>query len=1186
MNIWILVFLIFTQWEYTRDTIDLVIPPGKIVTLNSDAHKTQLDSMLSLKIPAWIKDKLINKLEDLEMEEIPDSVMDFTINKERKLVYITPKGLYSEGKLVTPLRHPEYYRLGVSGDYLVKNTGEVIDLQGRKVAEILPEVTDFLINRGNYLFVKDKRLLKKQKIYFLDKKISSFQIENVVSIAGFNNGLLIFTQDGIYRSQKGHFIRILPLKIQAQKLRVILNHEGAIERIIYLAKGRLKSFSVNTIPLITLNTSNQFMKISPSHGFSLAFRNKDTLIALDNGLILSNLKDTLMQTDAYPIIKVYDVDSDGLMDILIGGKRGLIQIRYGNGRDTTINLQSGQYSSPTVFNGHIVTGALDGKIYGDPLLKNIDVGSSSVPACYDFNRDGIDDIVIGNQDGKVYLYLSPDYSDGIFLYDAGELARPVIHDVDADGLPDIVVTNVEGKAYFLKNYGNLRFVETASFMMETEEFKDLSNRYINQGMPVRIRTGKIYVDKLLELLKSCDSKIIDEVAFSIAYMPSEVLRAMIKMGNIDLLKLNAESIYRMADITPYAKIIEAENYTTIVYDSVDTLPYLDYYFYVVHPRILYEIPARIDVSFWDKPPSYYGMSEKEWLKYSKYQIYRKNGQFWRLYWENYDPLLNLIKKSRTLLETAKNIHQYFTWNRENAIMRFGYLTQDLQPLLIWAKKYGSCGEQSILLASIARTALIPIYVVTDRGEDHQWNEFWYQGTWHHWDLNMKKGIDNPSASAEGMKKNVSSVTGWRPDDHLFDVTSHGYTETGLLKITVLASNNIPADGALVVVRSHWNNRNSVAIWGYTNENGEISFNLGYEPLGYTVEVLSPLGIAGISNLFLNEHDTVEITLKLPLEFRQEIPTSFKPDSLKLVKGELFIKVPDFITGAPYRIINSYIRDTVKYRGTGIKKIKIANLSNTIFTMVHGKTAIFNPYILSWMRLSLEITRKYRRKPPKINVVFDTEKPYFQGDKIKFEIFAEDEAGIRAVYFSNDGGKRWQKIGSGNHMIFQWNTSSGGPIPPGPYKILFKVRDKSNLETISDTLKIELLPQNFFKDQLVYQDNPEDTIPDASWIYGPLFLKDTLRFVLITTNSTEKGLDLDLFLIRDKNGNLKVDSKKEIIAKSTSPTNREKIYVNFLPPGVYWIYAQGCTVEDHGPKKFDIKFSFKVNKNMEIVDYGY
>jgi len=1186
MNSLILAFLIFTQWEYAKDTINLVIPPGKTVLISVDTHTVQFDSSLSVRIPTWIRDKLINKLQDLEMEEIADSVMDFTIDQKGRLIYLTSKGLYREGKLISVIPHPENYHLSVSGNYLVGTTGEVVNLDGRKETKILPEVTDLLVNGGNYFFVKDGMLFKKRKIYFFNKKISRFQIENVVSIAGFNNGLLIFTQDGIYRSQKGDFIRILPLKIQAQKLRLVLDHKGTIEKIIYLTKGKLKSFRVNTIPLITVNTSNQFMKISPSHGFSLAFRNKDTLIALDNGLILSNLKDTLMQTDAYPIIKVYDVDSDGLMDILIGGKRGLIQITYGNGRDTTINLQSGQYSAPTVFNGHIVTGALDGRIYGDPLLKNIDVGSSSVPDCYDFNRDGIDDIVIGNQDGKVYLYLSPDYNDGIFIYDAGELARPVIHDVDADGLPDIVVSNVEGKAYFLKNYGNLRFVETASFVIENEEFKDLSKRYINQGMPVRIRTGKIYVDKLLELLKSCDSKIVDEVAFSIAYMPSEVLRAMIKIGNIDLLKLNAESIYRMADITPYAKIIEAENYTTIVYDSVDTLPYLDYYFYVVHPRILYEIPARIDVSFWEKPPSYYGMSEKEWLKYSEYQIYRKNGQFWRLYWENYEPLLNLIKKSRTLLETAKNIHQYFTWNRENAIMRFGYLTQDLQPLLIWAKKYGSCGEQSILLASIGRTALIPIYVVTDRGEDHQWNEFWYRGVWHHWDLNMKKGIDNPSASAEGMKKDVSSVTGWRPDDHLFDVTSHGYTETGLLKITVLTSNEIPADGALVVVRSHWNNRNSVAIWGYTNEHGKISFNLGYEPLGYTVEVLSPLGIAGISNLFLKEHDTVEITLKLPLEYNGEIPTLWEPDSLKLLKGELFIKASDFITGSPYRIENSYIRDTVRYRGTGIKEIKIGNPSNTIFTLVNGKAAVFNPYILSWMRLSLEITRKYRKNPPTINVVFDIEKSYFQGDKIKFEIYAEDEAGIRAVYFSNDGGKTWQKIGSGNHTIFQWNTSSGGPIPPGIYKILFKVRDKSNLETISDTFKIELLPQNFFKDQFVYQDNPEDTIPDASWIYGPLFLKDTLRFVLITTNSSEKGLDLDLFLIKDKNGNLKVDSKKEIIAKSTSPTNREKIYVNFLPPGVYWIYAQGCTVEGHGPKKFDIKLSFKVNKNMEIVDYAY
>lgn len=95
--------------------------------------------------------------------------------------------------------------------------------------------------------------------------------------------------------------------------------------------------------------------------------------------------------------------------------------------------------------------------------------SSPVPFVFDYNDDGLKDLLVGSQAGKIYVFINTgtaeqyQYGDGYFLLetesgplDFGYTAVPQAIDLTGDGFEDIVVahhTADEGYISFLENNG-------------------------------------------------------------------------------------------------------------------------------------------------------------------------------------------------------------------------------------------------------------------------------------------------------------------------------------------------------------------------------------------------------------------------------------------------------------------------------------------------------------------------------------------------------------------------------------------------------------------------------------------------------------------------------------------------------------------------------------------------------------
>lgn len=141
-----------------------------------------------------------------------------------------------------------------------------------------------------------------------------------------------------------------------------------------------------------------------------------------------------------------DWNGDGLKDLIVGEYNGTVRY-YRN---------IGTVGNPSLtYEGFLQAGG-----------TNIDVGDYSQPWIDDWNEDGLLDLLVGESDGVVNLFLNdgtptnPALLPGTLIrlqdnstLDVGYRSAPNVVDLDGDGLKDLVSGEVYGAIKFYKNVG-------------------------------------------------------------------------------------------------------------------------------------------------------------------------------------------------------------------------------------------------------------------------------------------------------------------------------------------------------------------------------------------------------------------------------------------------------------------------------------------------------------------------------------------------------------------------------------------------------------------------------------------------------------------------------------------------------------------------------------------------------------
>jgi hypothetical protein len=164
-------------------------------------------------------------------------------------------------------------------------------------------------------------------------------------------------------------------------------------------------------------------------------------------------------TNAYPVVA--DVDGDGLPDLIIGN--------YGY-YDSSYYYQA---TLQSVFSTRIAyyknTGQLNNPSFH---LETDDFGNLSLlkelgayPAFGDLDGDGDVDMITGNADGTLTFFQNtagaanePVFTSPQFHYkniDVGNFSAPQLFDLDGDGLLDLMIGNQKGKIVYYHNEGNI-----------------------------------------------------------------------------------------------------------------------------------------------------------------------------------------------------------------------------------------------------------------------------------------------------------------------------------------------------------------------------------------------------------------------------------------------------------------------------------------------------------------------------------------------------------------------------------------------------------------------------------------------------------------------------------------------------------------------------------------------------------
>ena len=317
-----------------------------------------------------------------------------------------------------------------------------------------------------------------------------------------------------------------------------------------------------------------------------------------------------------------------------------------------------------------------------------------------------------------------------------------------------------------------------------------------------------YQDIWAGAINDAEDPYIDEVAFSVAH--SSFAYLMDNYGTPGLFEENAETIYNNDQYLDYVQIVDygttatdSNYYSTTRYYTVsdgDTVerevPKDIYYWYIVHPKITDEIPAYIDPD-----------AVEDNSTHDNNIADPPTGKFWRDFLfshhdEGYPSLKDTLQGCTILWDGTKTLDQ----DNNSAIeIVTNWIDSSLvfdsdderphQPVRIYRKHKGRCGEHADISAAAARAALIPCTSIFSYSTDHTWNAFW-DNRWVQWEP-VNHYIDDPMVYENGWGKVFGVVFEIRSDGYVTSVTDEYSEGTATINVNVTDTTGNPVDGAEV-----------------------------------------------------------------------------------------------------------------------------------------------------------------------------------------------------------------------------------------------------------------------------------------------------------------------------------------------------------------------------------------------------
>jgi len=330
------------------------------------------------------------------------------------------------------------------------------------------------------------------------------------------------------------------------------------------------------------------------------------------------------------------------------------------------------------------------------------------------------------------------------------------------------------------------------------------------------------------ILHPSETRFRDEIAFCVANIGT----ANLENPNFipDLLEENAAYIYEHDQYLDYVRVSDVGDpdadpgyYTTTFYNIKESetiveyeLPKEIYYWNIVHPKIedesVFYIDPYTEGDVPAAPPT--GVFWRDWI----FTITEVPGTD-----DTYPVLRDALSGIDTLWgdTTTGAIGALSAWER--TVMEFSSGSErPHQPVRIYAKHLGRCGEWQDLTSAASRACLIPCLNTEAIGEDHVWNEFWHL-RWIHWEpVNGDDYIDNPLVYENRWGKVFSGVFNVAGDGYIWDVIDRYSEGHCSINVTVLDANGDPVDGARLAVK----NNGYASCYSYVGSDGETSVLYG------------------------------------------------------------------------------------------------------------------------------------------------------------------------------------------------------------------------------------------------------------------------------------------------------------------------------------------------------------------------